>query len=39
MVLSNVTVDMFSPTGCEMKAHERDILMPKPQILKVITSF
>lgn len=22
------------PTGCELKAHDRDTLMPKPQILK-----
>ena len=31
MILS----DNYSPTGCEGKAHERDVLTSKPQILKV----
>ena len=29
-----IFIFLFSPTGCELKAHERDILQPAPQILK-----
>ena len=30
----NHTISQYSPTGCELKAHERDVATPAPTILK-----
>lgn len=34
MVFTNPFLLFNSPTGCEMKAHERDVLTPAPIVMK-----
>ena len=36
MLSTLIPFQLNSPTGCEMKAHERDVFTPEPKILKVL---